>query len=107
MTKQKALAMKFDDWDESYNHLPRWLQVVQESVPGTIFEYVTQPFVIGDVQDNSCNIFERVFWAFKPCIDDFNYCKPIFQVKGTFLTGKYHETLLLQLVKMATETYSL
>jgi len=37
---------------------------------------------------------ERVFWIFKSCIDDFNYYKHIVQVDGTFLTGKYHETLL-------------
>jgi len=77
MAKQKAFALEFGDWDESYNHLPRRLQAVQESVPGTFVEYVTRPFVIGGVQNNSCNIFERVFWAFKPCIDGFNYCKPI------------------------------
>jgi len=75
--KKKAFAMDFGDWDESYNHLPRWLQAVQESVSGKIVEYVARTFVIDGVQDNSCNIFERVFWAFKPCIDDFNYCKPI------------------------------
>nr|XP_007152220.1 hypothetical protein PHAVU_004G111700g [Phaseolus vulgaris]ESW24214.1 hypothetical protein PHAVU_004G111700g [Phaseolus vulgaris] len=62
--------------------------------PGTIVEYVTQPFVIYGVQDNSCNIFERAFRAFKPCINGFNYCKPIVQVDGTFLTGKYHENFL-------------
>jgi len=70
------------------------LQEVQESFPGTIVEYVTQPFVIYGVQDNSCNIFERAFRAFKPCINGFNYCKPIVQVDGTFLTGKYHENFL-------------
>ena len=41
--------MKFDDCDESYNHLPKWLQVVQESVSGTIVQYVTRPFVVDDV----------------------------------------------------------
>jgi len=45
MTKQKTLAI----WDESYNHLPRWLQAVQESFSGTIVEYVTRPFVIDGV----------------------------------------------------------
>jgi len=35
------------------------------------------------------------FWAFKPCIDGFNYCKPIVQVDRTFLIEKYHETLLI------------
>ena len=70
------------------------MQTVQESVPGTIIAYITQSFVIDDVQDNLCYVFERVFWAFKPCIDGFNYCRPIVQLDGTFLTGKYHRTLL-------------
>ena len=70
------------------------MHVVQESVPGTIVEYVTRPFVIYGVKDNLYNIPERVFWAFKPCIDGFNYCKPIVQDGGTFLTEKYQRTLL-------------
>jgi len=37
---------------------------------------------------------ERCFWAFGPCIEDFKYCKLVVQVDGTFLTGKYHATLL-------------
>jgi len=37
---------------------------------------------------------ERCFWAFGPCIEGFKYCKPVVQVDGTFLTGKYHATLL-------------
>jgi len=28
--------MEFDNWDDSYNHLPRWLQVVQQSDMNTI-----------------------------------------------------------------------
>nr|XP_007149706.1 hypothetical protein PHAVU_005G092300g [Phaseolus vulgaris]ESW21700.1 hypothetical protein PHAVU_005G092300g [Phaseolus vulgaris] len=68
--------------------------MIQESIFGTIVEYVTRSFIIGSVQDNSCYIFKRVFWAFKFCIDGFNYCKPIVQVDRTFLTGKYHRTLL-------------
>ncbi|XP_020216322.1 uncharacterized protein LOC109800057 [Cajanus cajan] len=39
--------------------------------------------------------FHRVFWTFKPCIDRFKYCKPIVQVDGTFLYGKYKGTLLV------------
>jgi len=86
--------MVFGDMEDSYNYLPRWLQALQESLPGTIVEYVTQPVVVNGVADNSWHILERVFWAFKPCIDGFNYYKPIIQVDGTFLTGKYHGTLL-------------
>ena len=39
-------------------------------------------------------ILNCVFWAFNPCIEDFKYCKPLVQVDGTFLTGKYRGTLL-------------
>ena len=39
-------------------------------------------------------ILNCVFWAFNPCIEGFKYCKPLVQVDKTFLTGKYHDTLL-------------
>jgi len=40
-------------------------------------------------------ILNHVFWAFKPCIPGFIYCKPIVQVDEIFLIGKYHGTLLI------------
>jgi len=70
------------------------MQDLQESLPRTIVEYITQPVLVDGVEDNFCHILKCVLWAFKPCIDGFNYCKPIVQVDGTFLTGKYHGTLL-------------
>ncbi|XP_052727445.1 uncharacterized protein LOC128194931 [Vigna angularis] len=79
IAKQKALAMEFGDWEDSYNHMPRWLHAVKEPNPGTILQ---------------CYIMERVFWSFGPCIKGFKYCKHILQVDGTFLTGKSHGTLL-------------
>jgi len=94
IAKQKALAMEFGDWEDSYNHLRKWLQAIQEVVPGTIVQCTGHPNVVDDVEDHSTYIFERVFWSFKPCIEGFKYCKPIVQVDGTFLTGKYHKTFL-------------
>ena len=94
IAKKKALAMEFGDWEDSYNYLPRWFQGLQQSLLGTIVQYVTRLVVVDGLEDNSCHVWERVFWAFKPCIDGFSYCKPIVQVDGTFLTGKYHATLL-------------
>jgi len=44
--------------------------------------------------DFSKVILNRVFGAFKPCIEGFQYCKPIVQVDDTFLTENYHGTLL-------------
>jgi len=36
--KQKALALAFGNWEQSYNDLPRWLEAVKESNPGTIVQ---------------------------------------------------------------------
>ncbi|KAL5174694.1 hypothetical protein HKD37_08G021068 [Glycine soja] len=40
-------------------------------------------------------MFKRIFWSFGPCINGFAYCKPIVQVDGTWLKGKYNDTLLI------------
>ncbi|XP_052736606.1 uncharacterized protein LOC108328482 [Vigna angularis] len=94
IAKQKALAMEFGDWEDSYNHMPRWLHAVKEANPGTILQCTGSPANIDGDTDDNCYIMERVFWSFGPCIEGFKYCKPILQVDGTFLTGKYHGTLL-------------
>ncbi|XP_020985675.1 uncharacterized protein LOC127747507 [Arachis duranensis] len=36
MAKQKAVAVIYGDWDESYNELPRWVLGVQLTIPGSI-----------------------------------------------------------------------
>lgn len=36
-----------------------------------------------------------MFWSFTPYIDEFNFCKTIIQVDGTFLTRKYHDIMLI------------
>jgi len=95
--KQKALAKEFGDWEESYNELPRWYQAVQESNLGTIIQY-TGPSVLVKPHP-SCYIMERVFWSFGPCIQGFNYCKPIVQVDGPFLIERYQGTLLTTLAQ--------
>ena len=48
-----------------------------------------------DTYIQDCKQFKRVLWAFKPSIDGFNHCKLILLIDGIFLTGKFHETLLI------------
>ena len=36
LTKQKAIAWIFGDWEESYNELPRWLQGFQIFMLGIV-----------------------------------------------------------------------
>jgi len=53
IAKQKAFAMEFGDWKDSYNHLHRWLQAVQEAILGTIVQCIGRPNVVDDVEDHS------------------------------------------------------
>jgi len=87
--------MEYGDWDQSYNEVPRWLQDAQQTNPGTIFQLFGPPVNVDAENVTSTYIMERCFWAFGPCIEGFRYCKPVVQVDGTFLTGRYHVTLLI------------
>jgi len=55
--------MEFGDWEDSYNELLRWLQAIQESLPGTIVKYGVSPYVMDmdGVREPSICIFKRVF----------------------------------------------
>ncbi|CAJ2632602.1 unnamed protein product [Trifolium pratense] len=88
--KNKAIEHIYGSWVQSYRDLPWWLMAMEKWVSGTVIRFETSPTAIhGEVH------FERLFLAFKPCIEGFAHCKPIVQVDGTFLTGKYKGTLLL------------
>ncbi|KAF1870871.1 hypothetical protein Lal_00030181 [Lupinus albus] len=95
IAKQMALTQIYVDWEGSYNELPRWMNVVQYFSPETIVKYEAHHHIVDGVEDPSRFIMDRVFWSLKPCIEEFAYCKPILQVDGTFLTGKYTGTLLI------------
>ena len=70
------------------------MTTTQHFVPGTIVRYKTFT-LMEDIEDKSSKmILNRIFWAFKSCIEGFWYCKSIVQVDETFLIGKHHGTLL-------------
>ena len=92
--KQKAVAKVYGDWQESYDELPRWLDYMRLVTPGH-HEVVTEQYRQHGVVDPRFLIFRRVFWTYKQCSDAFNHCKPMIQIDGTFLYGKYKGTLLI------------
>ncbi|XP_015948756.1 uncharacterized protein LOC107473682 [Arachis duranensis] len=47
LAKQKAVALIYGDWDESYNELPRWVLGVQLTMPGTVAVLRTSPVRVG------------------------------------------------------------
>ncbi|XP_073220969.1 uncharacterized protein [Cicer arietinum] len=63
--------------------------------PGTIIKMETIPAYNEHGLINGMTIFHRLFWAYVPCISAFKFCKPIVQVDGTWLYGKYKGTLLV------------
>ena len=76
--------------------LPNYLLALQAFVPGTMIDMQTSPMYTDDgTLVAGKQIFHRLFWAFQPCIRGFAYCKPILQIDGTWLYGKYKGTLLM------------
>ncbi|XP_019451889.1 PREDICTED: uncharacterized protein LOC109353988 [Lupinus angustifolius] len=93
--KQMALTKIYGDCEVSYNDLPRWMNALQFFCPDTIVKYEARHQIVYGMEDPSRIILDRIFWAFKPCVVGFAYCKSILQVDETFLTGKYTGTLLI------------
>ncbi|KAH1247072.1 hypothetical protein GmHk_06G017046 [Glycine max] len=95
MAKQKAIALEYGDWEESYAKLLSWLTHMQNHSPGSYFQILHDDFVVGNTVSREHRQFHRVFWTFGQCKEAFKYCKPIVQVDDTHLYGKYHGTLLM------------
>ncbi|KAH1055956.1 hypothetical protein J1N35_034021 [Gossypium stocksii] len=55
----------------------------------------TAPTYYNDQLFYGCQVFKRLFWSFKKYRDAFRYCKPLVQVDGTFMYGRYTHRLLL------------
>ncbi|KAH1227855.1 hypothetical protein GmHk_10G027985 [Glycine max] len=69
MAKQKAIAIEYGDWEESYAKLSSWLKHMQNHSPGSYFQILHGDFIVGNT--------------------------PIIQVDDTHLYGKYRGTLLM------------
>ncbi|KAL5184765.1 hypothetical protein HKD37_17G048421 [Glycine soja] len=95
LAKQKAIAIEYGDWDESYAKLSSWLTHMQNHSPGSYFQILHDDFIVGNTVSREHRQFHRIFWTFGQCKEAFKYCKPIIQVGGTHLYGKYRGTLLM------------
>ncbi|KAH1210797.1 hypothetical protein GmHk_15G045022 [Glycine max] len=95
LAKQKAIAIEYGDWDESYAKLSSWLTHMQNHSPGSYFQILHDDFIIRNTVSHEHRQFHRVFWTFVQCKEAFKYCKPIIQVDGTHLYGKYRGTILM------------
>ncbi|WVZ06171.1 hypothetical protein V8G54_019517 [Vigna mungo] len=92
LAKQHAIEDVYGNWEESFNKLPCLLQVMQTFLSGFVYKLKTQPITGGQEIRQNQQYFKRLLWTFKPCVDGFPYCKPLVQVEGTFLYGRYRGT---------------
>ncbi|KAH1202725.1 Serine/threonine-protein phosphatase 7 long form [Glycine max] len=95
LAKQKAIALEYGDWEESYAKLSSWLTHMQNHSPGSYFQILHDDFIVGNTVSREHRQFYIVFWTFGQCKEAFKFCKPIIQVVGTHLYGKYRGTLLM------------
>ena len=95
MAKQKAISIEYGDWEESYAKISSWLKHMQNNSFGSYFQILHDNFIVGNRVSREHRQFHGLFWTFGQCKKAFNYCKPIIQVNGTHLYGKYHGTLLM------------
>ncbi|XP_061365114.1 uncharacterized protein LOC133308503 [Gastrolobium bilobum] len=93
--KQKAIAKIYGDWDESYAFLPRWFAHMLNFSPGSVYHIQHGSCVMNGQVITGSRVFQRVFWTFGQCREAFKWCKPVIQVDGTHLYGKYKGTLLI------------
>jgi hypothetical protein len=83
--------MIYGDWETAYERLPEVLNAIKAVNPGMHYEYMANP----NKTKGGRQIFFRAFWCFPQCVEAFKYCRPVFSIDGTFLTGKYLGTLLI------------
>ncbi|KAL6584999.1 hypothetical protein OROMI_004288 [Orobanche minor] len=75
----------FGSYDDSYDHLRWYCNAIERTNEGSIVSLESNP-------NNNC--FERVFIAFKACLDGFKKCRPMLFIDGTFMIGRAKGTLL-------------
>ncbi|XP_057740442.1 uncharacterized protein LOC130957610 [Arachis stenosperma] len=64
-------------------------------MPKSRVQIKTLPVYCKSEEVQSVKVLHRIFWSFYPCIVAFRHCKPLVQVDGTHLYGKYKSALLV------------
>ncbi|RYR69127.1 hypothetical protein Ahy_A03g015659 [Arachis hypogaea] len=99
LAKQKAVEKIYGCWEVSYEALPIWFEVMCYKEPSVVVYFETMPAYQGDDLVTDIRVLHRVFWSYYPYIRAFRHCKPIVQVDGTHLYGKYKGCLLVAVLQ--------
>jgi hypothetical protein len=93
--KEHALALLWGDWKEDYANVLRLLHAITHFNPGIICDIDTCGQWLSNEIGRYYLVLKCVFWCFPQCVAGFAHYRPIISVDGTFLTGKYKDTLMV------------
>ena len=88
--KHNALRHLFGDFSQSHTEVPCLFLALEKTNLGCVVIWKTF-----DSNMLNTEIFQCVFWSFKPSIDGFEHCRLVLSIDGTHLYGKYKGTLLI------------
>ncbi|KAH0696140.1 hypothetical protein KY289_013622 [Solanum tuberosum] len=88
--RKHAFEKVYGTWEGSFAELPRFMEAMKHFNPGTIVEWRPERRV--DVIED---VFNYMFWTFKPCIDGFVFCHPVISIDRTHVYEKYDIKLLI------------
>ena len=88
--KHKELRHLFGDFSQSYTKLSRLFLALEKANPRCVVIWKTF-----DSNMPNTEIFQRVFWSFKPSIEGLEHCHLVLSIDGTHLYKKYKGTLLI------------
>ena len=78
--KHKAIRQSFGDFSQSYIELPCLFLAIEQANPRCVVIWKTC-----DINLLNTEIFQRVFWSFKPSIDAFEHCRLVMIIEYTFI----------------------
>ncbi|XP_073036545.1 uncharacterized protein [Primulina eburnea] len=87
---KRAVENVYGTWESSVRILPTYMGALMKFNPGTIVEWRHFP-----TNNPSIKVLNYVFWAFRPCVDGFRYCRKIISIDGTHLYTKYKHKMLI------------
>ena len=95
LAKHKVIENIYGNGEKSYHKLSKLLQAMQTYLPSMVIEKETLSILTKQGTIEGVFKFHRLFWSFRPCINKFQYCKPVVQVDGSWLYKKYKGSLLV------------
>ncbi|XP_028082753.1 uncharacterized protein LOC114284080 [Camellia sinensis] len=87
---EKARTTTFRDFSMSYDEIRWYMDIVMSTNLGNYLRLDS---------NHQSGRFKRFFVVFNASIQGFRHCRPLLFIDGTFLKGKYKDTLLITTVK--------